>query len=226
MLNKIKVAGTVITDLECEETFGTEEIYSFTISVPRPPFFEGSNNFRVRVSNRFNCFKEIKRGSFVEVNGSIRSKYTVNENKKCMLVSIFCSDIKVINELPESVINDGEIEGNVISEPYFIDANNGFPQRCDLLIKSIKNANKYTVVPLTVRGRNAEYMSTFGVGDYIRCNGFLRTRDFRKKIDNEYKRYTAVEFVVRSVELLNNSNNEITSISTSEDISNATCDTN
>lgn len=200
MTNKIRVLGVVLNEPMLEENFGSEGIYSFTLGIKKPNK-DDFHSITVRVSDRFDCFKDLKTGVFVDISGSFRSvnKKSDTLKYKRLIVSIFCSAISIVDDFTES-INEGELEGIIVNEPYFAQRTDRMPQRCDTMLKINRSFNKYTYVPVTFRGRNAEYVSHKKVGDTLQCTGRVQSREYTKEVNGSVQHLSTVEFVATGVE--------------------------
>lgn len=208
MLNKIKVSGVVMTEPVLEENFGSEGIYGFTLGIKKLGKDE-YHSVTVRVSDRFDCFRDIRTGVCVDISGSFRSvnKKSDTLGYKRLVVSIFCSSISIVSDFKESV-NEGEIVGVIVNTPYFAQKTEKMPQRCDTMLKIDRAYGKYTYIPVTFRGRNAEYASHKKVGDIVNCTGRLQSREYRKEIGGKLQQLSTVEFVATGIEDVSETSSE------------------
>lgn len=204
MLNKVKLSGIVASKPKFEEKFGGEKIYGFVLKSKKPnkdEYYE----INIRISDRFDCFSKVEEGVFIELTGSIRSVNKRVEGctskERRLIVSVFCNTVKVLDDDSEFV-NTAEIIGYIHSEPFFMEASDTMPQRCDMLMMIKRSNKKVSYLPITFRGRNAEFVSNMEVGQMLKCEGRLQTRDYTKTRNGVTKNYRVTEFVVRTVEPL------------------------
>lgn len=200
-MNSIELSGKVLSSPVLEEQYGSESIYSFNLGVKKPNKDE-FYAIPIRISNKFTIFPNIKEGVYVRLGGSIRtySKHNNNGKKFKLIVVVFVDTIIMLNAFEDSV-NAGEVCGSIVNKPYFCEATNKMPQRCDTMLRINRLYNKFTNLPITFRGRNAEYVGSLPVGTELICYGRLQSREFKKEINGKQKKFKVVEFVATDVSL-------------------------
>ena len=195
MINEVKLAGVASTKPVEEEKFNGESICSFVLTVCNN---DKTDNILVRVSDRFIDFKKIDIGAYVQLRGTLRSVNKSDGNKR-LIVSVFVSSMKVLDEVPAEYENEVKIQGTLCSRYYYKEASDNRPQVCDRMIQSVRNAGKKSSIPVACRGRNAEYLSTLETGSIITCEGVLRERKYRKLINGESKLITTIEVAASTI---------------------------
>lgn len=173
-MNKIRLSGAVITNIELSHKFLGENFYKFNMEVNRT---SGTSDIIPCIVPQV-YLGEIKEGARISAIGEIRSRSYRDEDEKphCQL-SVF------INEITEYIGHDDnivELEGYICKEPKYRDTPLG-RQISDLLIASNREkSRKSDYIPCIAWGRNAVRTKTMEVGIKIKAKGRFQSREYTK----------------------------------------------
>lgn len=173
-MNKIRLSGAVITNIELSHKFLGENFYKFNMEVNRT---SGTSDIIPCIVPQV-YLGEIKEGARISAIGEIRSRIYRDEDEKshCQL-SVF------INEISEYIGHDDnlvELEGYICKEPKYRDTPLG-RQISDLLIASNREkSRKSDYIPCIAWGRNAVRTKTMEVGIKIKAKGRFQSREYTK----------------------------------------------
>lgn len=176
--NTVVLAGEVAgTPAYSHETFG-EGFYVFNMNVPRA---SGTiDTVPVMVSDRMCNIESIKAGSLYEVEGQFRSYNKHEKSKNRLVLSVFAMGMRELDEDEYAGENHVMIEGYVCKETVYRQTPLG-REIADLLIAVNRAYGKSDYIPCICWGRNAKYASTLEVGQKLRLNGRIQSREYVKK---------------------------------------------
>jgi single-stranded DNA-binding protein len=182
--NVVSVVGEVHSELEFSHEMYGEGFYTFDIKIPR--LSDYSDVLPVTVSERILVGLDIKEGIAVNVEGQLRSynKYKDGNNK--LVLTIFARDMSLCENL-EEVKNPNQIflDGFICKEPVYRTTPFG-REITDMLIAVNRPYNKSDYIPCIAWGRNARYSEKLQVGDHIKIWGRVQSREYQKKIQDDY----------------------------------------
>ena len=200
--NKVQIAGEVVSEPKFSHEIYGENFYEFDVKVNRL-----SNTFDtipVTVSDRLLNGKELSVGKFIEGIGQYRSYNKLDGEKSRLLLTIFLREFEVKETIEQT--NSIQIVGYVCKEPIY--RTTPFNREiCDVLLAVNRNYGKSDYIPCIAWGRNARFVKNFKVGDKVRVEGRIQSREYQKKVENEETlTKTAYEVSLSKISLVNDSN--------------------
>lgn len=180
--NSVVLAGEVAgLPVYSHEVYG-EGFYVFDMNVPRESGI--SDTIPVMVSERMCNMDSIEIGNLYEVIGQFRSYNKHEERKNRLVLSVFATEMRVLEEDEFIGENRVEIWGYICKEPVYRKTPLG-REIADLLIAVNRAYGKSDYIPCIAWGRNARYASTLEVGKPLYLKGRIQSREYAKKIGEE-----------------------------------------
>ena len=199
--NQVTIMGQVVTGFKfSHEVFG-EGFYIMEVMVKRL-----SNTFDripLMISERLIDVAQDYVGKYIMATGQFRS-YNRNEDQKNRLVLLIgIREIAFIEEEPDdSKANNILLDGYICKEPIYRKTPMG-REIADLLLAVNRPYGKSDYIPCICWGRNARYISNFGIGEHVQISGRIQSREYKKKIsDTEIELRTAYEVSVSKLEVM------------------------
>ena len=123
-----------------------------------------------------------------------------------LMLTIFLREFEKVQELEE--VNNIEIIGFVCKEPIY--RTTPFNREiCDVLLAVNRNYGKSDYIPCIAWGRNARFVKEFNVGDKVRVEGRIQSREYQKKLENEeIQTKVAYEVSLSRISLINDNKME------------------
>ena len=178
--NKIILCGEACGDMTfSHEVFG-EKFYSFSLKIKR--LSGQADVLPVVISERLIYDDMIVAGKRFYIEGQLRSYNIVNDNKSKLQLQTFIKEIS--EEAPENDINSIFLEGFICKPPIY--RVTPFSREiADILIAVNRAYGKSDYIPTICWGRNARYCQKLNVGDCLRVEGRLQSREYQKKLDDD-----------------------------------------
>lgn len=199
--NQVTIMGQVVTGFKfSHEVFG-EGFYIMEMMVKR--LSNTSDRIPLMISERLIDVTQDYVGEYIMATGQFRS-YNRNEDQKNRLVlSVFVREISFIEEKPDdSKANNILLDGYICKEPIYRKTPMG-REIADLLLAVNRPYGKSDYIPCICWGRNARYISNFGIGEHVQISGRIQSREYKKKIsDTEIELRTAYEVSVSKLEVM------------------------
>ncbi len=200
--NNVEIAGRVYSDLSFSHEVYGEGFYCFQLKVPR--FSESCDIINVMVSERQIHNLEIEQGDVLSISGQFRSYNKCEEKGSRLLLSVFARDLKKL-EGEEPIKNNIVLEGFICKPPVYRETPFG-REISDILIAVNRQYNKSDYIPCIAWGRNARYAATLNVGEHIKLQGRIQSREYQKRVgEDSFVTRTAFEVSVSKLEVLNHS---------------------
>lgn len=208
--NMVTIVGKITTEKEFSHEMYGEGFYVFDLEVPRLSDFV--DILPVTISERLFVNIDLVPGTYVVVEGQLRSynRYVNNSNR--LLLTVFARDIYMpqdeeeLNELLKKP-NEIFIDGYICKPPIYRTTPFG-REITDLLVAVNRPYNKSDYIPCISWGRNARFCEKLLVGDHIRLWGRVQSREYQKRLSNgETESKTAFEVSVSKLEYVKNDNN-------------------
>lgn len=199
--NQVTIMGQVVTGFKfSHEVFG-EGFYIMEVMVKRL-----SNTFDripLMISERLIDVTQDYVGEYIMATGQFRSYNRNEEQKKRLVLSVFVREISFIEEEPDdSKANNILLDGYICKEPIYRKTPMG-REIADLLLAVNRPYGKSDYIPCICWGRNARYISNFGIGEHVQISGRIQSREYKKKIsDTEIELRTAYEVSVSKLEVM------------------------
>lgn len=208
--NEVKLTGLVDSELKVSHEIYGEAFYSFVLRVMR--LSDICDYINVTVSERLLSSLDLKKGSFVTVNGQFRSYNNYSDTGSRLILTVFARDIVISDEFSQesSGINPNYIylNGFLCKAPVYRTTPFG-REITDILIAVNRAYNKSDYIPCIAWGRNARFSSNLNVGDNIKIWGRIQSREYQKKIsEDEVVTKTAYEISISKMEVSGQINQE------------------
>lgn len=175
-MNKIKLAGTVISSVELSHTFFEENFYKFDIEIER----SSGNTDKLPCIVPQMLVGDIKEGAKISLNGEIRSRNERDEISSHCRLAVFVTEVSDYCGYDE---NSVELEGFICKEPKYRKTPAG-REICDVLIASNRKTHKSDYIPCIAWGRNAIRTSLMKVSDKVKVIGRFQSREYIKRYEN------------------------------------------
>lgn len=199
--NQVTIMGQVVTGFKfSHEVFG-EGFYIMEVMVKRL-----SNTFDripLMISERIIDVTQDYVGEYIMATGQFRSYNRNEEQKNRLVLSVYVRKISFIEEEPDdSKANNILLDGYICKEPIYRKTPMG-REIADLLLAVNRPYGKSDYIPCICWGRNARYISNFGIGEHVQISGRIQSREYKKKIsDTEIELRTAYEVSVSKLEVM------------------------
>ena len=192
-MNKIKLAGTVVSSVELSHTFLGENFYSFDIESERT----SGNTDKLPCIVPQMLVGDIKEGAKISLNGEIRSRNERDEIGTHCRLAVFVTEVSDYLGYDE---NNVELEGFICKEPKYRKTPAG-REICDVLIASNRErSNKSDYIPCIVWGRNARRSASMNISDKVMLTGRFQSRKYTKRYEDGVEEIkTALEVSVNII---------------------------
>ena len=175
--NRVCLTGTIVGQpVYSHEVFG-EGFYETSIRVKR--LSEQADVLPVTVSERLVVNAGLADGKEITVKGQFRSYNKVEAERSRLMLTVFAREIAEAKE--GDIPNLIEISGYICKPPLY--RTTPFKREiCDVLIAVNRAYNKSDYIPCIAWGRNARYVSSLAVGERIRLEGRVQSREYQKQL--------------------------------------------
>lgn len=191
-MNKIELAGTVVSSVELSHTFLGENFYSFDIESERT----SGNTDKLPCIVPQMLVGDIKEGAKISLNGEIRSRNERDEIGTHCRLAVFVTEVSDYCGYDE---NSVELEGFICKEPKYRKTPSE-REICDLLIASNRErSNKSDYIPCITWGRNAVRTSLMKVSNKVKVIGRFQSREYTKRYEEFEEIKTALEVSVNII---------------------------
>ena len=192
--NNVQIGGEIVKLPEFSHEVFEEKFYKFEIKTKR--LSEYDDILPVIVSERLLNVEDIKLGDIVVINGQFRSYNLQTETRSKLVLSIFVKEIELTDDVNCLTLNDATLIGYICKEPIYRKTPLG-REIADVLIAVNRTYRKSDYIPCILWGRNAKYCDTLKVGDLVKLNGRIQSRNYEKKLqDGTITNKTAYEISV------------------------------
>lgn len=200
--NKVQIAGEVVSEPRFSHEIYGENFYEFDVKINR--LSNSSDTIPVTISDRLLNGKELKVGKLIDGVGQYRSYNKLDGEKSRLLLTIFLREFEVKESVEQT--NNIQIVGYVCKEPIY--RTTPFNREiCDVLLAVNRNYGKSDYIPCIAWGRNARFVKNFKVGDKVKVEGRIQSREYQKKVEGEeIQTKTAYEVSLSKISLANENN--------------------
>lgn len=196
--NTAVISGVVYSEMVFSHEVYGEGFYNFSVSVPR--LSEVSDIIPVTISDRLVSPELLKTGDKIEITGQFRSYNNYMDTGNRLMLTLFARDIKFLDGEEYESPNEITLVGYICKPPVYRHTPFG-REIADMLVAVNRSYNKSDYIPCIAWGRNARYTKGLEVGDKVRLNGRIQSREYRKKIaEDEFVSKTAYEVSVVKIE--------------------------
>lgn len=198
--NQVTVMGEIVSPFSYSHEIFGEGFYMVDISVKR--LSESYDVIPVMVSERLIDVSADYTGELLCVNGQFRSYNRHEEKHNRLVLSVFAREVYFLERMEESSkTNRIFLDGYICKEPIYRKTPLG-REIADLLLAVNRPYGKSDYIPCICWGRNARFASGFSVGERCVVWGRIQSREYMKKLDDEYaEKRVAFEVSVSKLEL-------------------------
>ncbi|MFI3212786.1 MAG: single-stranded DNA-binding protein [Eubacteriales bacterium] len=199
--NQVMMMGTIVSDFTYSHEIYGEGFYMVDLEVTR--LSDSEDIIPMMVSERLLDVTADYKGERVMVVGQFRSYNRHEERKNRLILSVFAREVDFVDEIEESAkTNQIFLDGYICKEPIYRKTPLG-REIADLLIAVNRPYGKSDYIPCICWGRNARFASSFDVGSRCAVWGRIQSREYMKKITEDYaEKRIAYEVSVSKLELL------------------------
>lgn len=195
--NKVFIAGEVVSEPKFSHQVFDEKFFEFDLKVTR--LSDSFDIIPITISEKLLLGNDVMIGSKICGNGQFRSYNKLEDGRSKLLLTVFLREITpyIESENPNYI----EITGYVCKEPVF--RTTPFKREIsDVLLAVNRSYNKSDYLPCIAWGRNARFVKNFNIGDKVMVTGRIQSRDYQKKINDEFVTKTAYEVSLNRIELV------------------------
>ena len=197
--NIVTLSGLVASEPELDQVLYGEEFYIFNVSIPR--LSGAADLLPITVSNRLMLGRMPQIGDHITTHGQLRSYNKQVDGYSRLIITVFAKTSDYETECDEFV-NDIAVTG-FICKPVIYRTTPFMREIADILIAVNRQYGKSDYLPCIAWGRNARFASKLPVGEQIRIEGRVQSRQYQKSI-NEFETVerTAYEISCSMLELV------------------------
>jgi len=193
--NFINLSGTVDGDAVYSHSVMDEEFYKFTLNVTR---LSGTvDSLPVTAAKHLIDESKITDGDTIALTGQIRSYNKYLENRTRLILTAFAKSIEKNEE--EENQNSVLLNGFVCKPPTYRKTPFG-REITDVIVAVNRAFNRSDYIPAICWGKNALYCRDLPVGTNIVVKGRLQSREYTKRVGEEYEIRTAYEVSASEIE--------------------------
>lgn len=139
-------------------------------------------------------------GKPVTIKGQFRSHNLKEEEKSRLVLSLFAREI-TFTDNAEFDINDVFLNGYICKKPVLRKTRKEERDVADILLAVNRPYGKSDYIPCICWGRSAMFADSLSVGSKITLWGRIQSREYGKRIDENYERRTAYEISAKRLSL-------------------------
>lgn len=198
--NNVVVRGTVVGEPEFSHKAYGKKIYKMFIGVERKSGVE--DRVPVLVPEHLWDVNTDLRGEYVKVTGRYHTEKKKEDGKNRVLQFVFAKTI-CVEQKREFVKGENRffLSGSVCKQPVYKKTPLG-REICEVLLVVHRAYGKFDYIPCIFWGRNARDMANKQVGDQIRLEGRIQSRNYEKKYEDTVEIRTAYEISVARYEMV------------------------
>ena len=175
--NRILLRGSITTQPVISHKVYGEEFYEFDLEVARISGYQ--DLISVTISTRLLNGIQLREGDHVFLEGQIRTYNRFKDGKNRLMITVFATYFEIYEQTGQDE-NVVELEGYICREPFYRVSPLG-REISDLMIAVNRMYGKSDYVPCIAWGRNAKYSRMLQVGQRIKIEGRLQSREYKKK---------------------------------------------
>ena len=201
--NQIFISGRIVSDVRFNHAFLGESFYDFDVEITRKS--GNCDVIPVIISERIFDVNQDCYGMMVSVSGEYRSFNRVINGKTSLILFVFAFDIGIQDyEFETEENNSILLNGYICKKPVYRMTPKG-RNIADVMLAVNRGNGKSDYIPCVLWGRNAVYVSKFGIGTKIGIFGRVQSRKYTKALpDGSVFEKTAYEVSVSSMEVIEN----------------------
>lgn len=175
--------------------------YAFDLKTNRLSGIEDTVTAVVRNPNKFEDWSGIVPGCCVSLTGLFKSLNRFENGRHRLILYIQVDDIEIlVGDKVPSLINSNEVHltGFLCKLPTYRKTPLG-REICDVLIAVNRNNRDSDYIPTVCWGKNAKLASSFIIGDKVQVEGRIQSREYQKRVGDNYEKRIAYEVSARSI---------------------------
>lgn len=198
--NRAHLAGRVISGpVFNHKTYG-EAFYLVKLGIVRKSGYE--DIIRLIISDRIMGGRSPRRGELIEICGQVRTYNREENGKNHLEITVFVREMRYRHKADFDFVNEISLDGFVCKEPIRRTSPLG-REICDIMIAVNRKYNKSDYIPSIAWGRNAVYAERISVGERLKMEGRLQSREYRKYNEaGEMMIKTAYEMSISRMEVV------------------------
>ena len=199
--NQVVIMGTIVSEFKYSHEIFGEGFYMVDVEVQR--LSDSCDIIPIMISERLMDTTQNFSGAKVMVTGQFSSYKRHEEKKNRLVLSVFAREVEMVEEIEESAkSNQIFLDGFICKEPIYRKTPLG-REIADLLIAVNRPYGKSDYIPCICWGRNARFASSFEVGTRCVVWGRIQSREYMKKLSEDYaEKRVAYEVSVNKLELV------------------------
>lgn len=199
--NKVSLVGQILSDFMIDHQVYGEHFYTTYILVKR--LSDNVDILPLTVSERLLNMSENYKGRTVSVSGQFRSYNRREGSKNTVRLFVFAREIKLVDDLENDIqTNTILLDGYICKAPVYRQTPDG-REITDIILAINRPYGKSDYIPCIAWGRNAIYASSMNVGDHLKAEGRIQSREYQKRIsETETEMRTALEVSLSRLELV------------------------
>ncbi len=195
--NFICLQGVVDGDVSYSHSVLDEEFYKFKLEVPRLSGVVDS--LPVTVPKRLAESYNLNDGEKISLTGQLRSYNKYQENKTRLILTAFAKSIDKDEEEEGESPNSVVLNGYVCKAPTYRKTPFG-REITDVIIAVNRAFNRSDYIPTICWGKNALMCKDLSVGANVLIKGRLQSREYTKRLGDDFEIRTAYEVSVGEIE--------------------------
>ncbi len=193
--NFISLQGKVEGDVTYSHNVLEEEFYTFKLNVSRLSGVVDS--LPVTVSKKVLENMSLNDGDNISLTGQLRSYNKYMDNRTRLILTAFAKSIQEDND--EENPNNVVLNGYICKEPTYRKTPFG-REITDVIIAVNRAFNRSDYIPTICWGKNAVLCKDLPIGTNVLIKGRLQSREYTKKLGEDYEVRTAYEVSVGEIE--------------------------
>ena len=197
--NSVTLKGTIIEAPSLSHKVYGEGFYNTVIAVPR---LSGSCDLLpVTVSERLLPGYEDILGKNYYITGQFRSYNNYSDEGSKLKLTVFAKTFEETDADDYDEPNDIFLDGYLCKAPTFRETPFG-REIADMLLAVNRAYGKSDYIPIIAWSRNARFCSNLPIGTHLKIYGRIQSREYQKKIEDEFITKTAYEVSVSKLEVV------------------------
>ena len=193
-VNRITLHGTVGEEPKVSHVNHAETFYIFPLYVSRLSGVEDHLNVIVSEALLQEC--PLKAGSEVTIYGEVRSFNNKSGVGSRLVITVFARELRREQAEDENAL---ELSGTLCKEPVYRRTPLG-RDICDMMLAVNRRYGRADYLPCIAWGGLAVWCSQLDVGNGLKLNGRLQSREYTKEVGGRSERRTAYEVSVMSLD--------------------------
>ncbi len=197
--NSVTLKGTITEVPSLSHRVYGEGFYNTFIAVPR---LSGSCDILpVTVSERLLTDEGDIVGKNYYITGQFRSYNNYSDEGSKLKLTVFAKTFMRVEEGEDDEPNDIFLDGYLCKEPTFRETPFG-REIADMLLAVNRAYGKSDYIPIIAWSRNARFCAHLPVGTHLKIYGRIQSREYQKKVDDDFITKTAYEVSVSKLEVV------------------------